>query len=160
MSAPLLKPVNNELVAVAWAQSIPGIPAGRVATTLPPLEKWVDTGFVTVSAVVGGTPHPDAPLYRPVIQFGFWSARGGSSTTPPWGVAFTLSEWVKRACEVDSPHRSKVLTIPLDFEQALVRDATALTENRRHPVPSAESYAHVIMDVQLEWTIYRPEEYV
>lgn len=158
MTAPL-KPVNSELVAVAWAKSIAGIPAGKVATTLPPADAWIDTGFVTVEGIVGGTPHPDAPLYRPVVQFGFWAARSGSSITPPWGEAFILSEYVKRATEVDSEHRSKVLEIPFGFEQALVRDATALTENRRHPVPSPESYAHVIMDVQLEWTIYRPEEY-
>lgn len=158
MSAPL-KPVNSELVAVAWAKSVPGIPAGKVATVLPPLDAWQATGFVTVDGVVGGTPHPDVPIYRPVIQFGFWAAGSGSSITPPWGAAFILSEHLKRACEVDSLYRSSVLSIPHGFEQALVRDATALTENRRHPVASPESYAHVIMDVQLEWTIYRPEEY-
>jgi hypothetical protein len=160
MSAPVLKPVNSELVAVAWLQSIPGVPTGKTAMTLPPREAWQATGFVTVDGIVGGTPHPDAPIYRPVIQLGFWAANEGSSITPPWGSAFILSEYVKRATEVDSPHRSKVLTIPHGFEQALVRDVTVLTENRRHPVPSLESYAHVIMDVMLEWTIYRPEEYM
>jgi hypothetical protein len=158
MTAPL-KPVNSELVAVAWVKTVPGIPAGKVATTLPPLESWLGTGFVTIDGIVGGTPHPDAPLYRPVVQLGFWAANSGSSITPPWGAAFILSEYVKRATEVDSPNRSAVLTIPHGFEQALVRDVTVLTENRRHPVASPESYAHVIMDVQLEWTIYRPEEY-
>ena len=52
-----------------------------------------------------------------------------------------------------------VLTIPHGFEQVLVRDVSVMIENRRHPVPSPESYARVIMDVLLEWTIYRPEEY-
>lgn len=159
MSAPVLKPVNSELVAEAWAQSVPGIPAGKVARTLPPVAAWIDTGFVTVEAIVGGTPHPDFPLSRPVVQFGFWAARGGSAVTPPWGVAFILAEYLKRACEVDSPHRSKVLMIPHGFEQAEVQDASSLLEPRRHPVPSAEGYAHVIMDVQLEWTRYNPEDY-
>lgn len=159
MSAPVLKPVNSELVAVAWAKSIPGIPAGKVATTLPPRNAWQSTGFVTVDAIVGGTPHPDVPLYRPVIQLSFWAARTGSSITPPWAEAFILSEYVKRATEVDSLYRSAVLEIPFGFEQALVRDVTVTIENRRHPIPSAESYARVTMDVLLEWTIYRPEEY-
>ena len=159
MSAPVLKPVNSELVAVAWLKTIPGVPAGKVATTLPPVATWQETGFVTLDGIVGGTPHPDAPLYRPVIQLGFWAANAGSSITPPWGSAFILSEYVKRATEVDSPYRSAVLSIPNGFEQALVRDVTVMIENRRHPVPSPESYAHVTMDVMLEWTIYRPEEY-
>lgn len=160
MSGPApIKPANSELAAVAWVQSIPGIPAGKVATSLPPRDAWQATGFVTVDGVVGGTPHPDAPLYRPVVQLSFWAANTGSSITPPWGSAFILSEYVKRATEVDSPHRSVVLTIPHGFEQVLVRDVSVMIENRRHPVPSPESYARVIMDVLLEWTIYRPEEY-
>jgi hypothetical protein len=153
------KPVNSELVAVAWVKSVPGVPADKVAGTLPPRDAWQDTGFVTIDAIVGGTPHPDIPLYRPVIQLSFWAARADSSMTPPWGAAFILSEYVKRATEVDSPYRSAVLTIPHGFEQALVRDVSVPLENRRHPIPSAESYARVTMDVLLEWTIYRPEEY-
>lgn len=160
MSTPTpLKPVNSELVGVAWVKSIPGIPTGKVATTLPPLDAWQSTGFVTLDAIVGGTPHPDAPLYRPVIQFSFWAANSGSSITPPWGSAFILSEYVKRATEVDSPYRSAVLDIPYGFEKALVRDVSVTIENRRHPIPSPESYARVTMDVLLEWTIYRDEEY-
>ena len=159
MSAPAeLKPVNSELVAVAWAQGISGIPAGKVARTLPPEAQWADTGFV-VATIVGGSPNQNAPLSAPVIQFDCWAARGESATTPPWGVAFILAERIKRACEVDSPNRSAVLTIPHGFEQALVQDASAITEPRRHPVPSPAGYAHVIQDVQLMWTRYNPEEY-
>lgn len=159
MSAPVLKPVNTELVAEAWAQSVAGIPAGKVARTLPALSAWAGTGFVTVEAIVGGTPHPDFPLSRPVVQFGCWAANGGSAVTPPWGAAFILAELLKRACEVDSPHRSAVLVIPHGFEMAEVRDASCMIEPRRHPVPSPEGYAHVIQDIQLEWTRYNPEDY-
>jgi hypothetical protein len=155
MTAP--KPANNELVAVAWAQAVTGIPAGKVARTLPKAEAWVDTGFVQAEAIVGGFPHPEFPLYRPVVQFGCWAQRGGSATTPPWGVAFILAERLKRACEVDNPDRSKLLVLPDGFEQVIVQDASVMIEPRRHPVPSPESYAHVIFDIQIEWTIHTPE---
>lgn len=159
MSAPVLKPVNSELVAVAWAQSVTGIPANRVARTLGrDHETWVSTGFV-VATIVGGSPWQTTPVSAPVIQFECWACNSESVSTPPWGLAFILAETLKRACEVDSPDRSKVLTIPHGFEQALVRDASTLTEPRRSPVPSPEGFARVIMDVQIEWTRYNPEEY-
>jgi hypothetical protein len=159
MSAPILKPVNSELVAVAWAQSVPGIPANRVARTLGrEHESWAETGFV-VATIVGGSPWQTTPVSAPVIQFECWACNSESVSTPPWGIAFILAETLKRACEVDSADRSKVLTIPHGFEQALVRDASALTEPRRSPVPSPEGFARVIMDVQIEWTRYNPEEY-
>lgn len=158
MSAPVLpKPANNELVAAAWAASIAGIPAGKVATTLPPLAVWVETGFIQVEAVVGGNPHPEFPLYRPVVQFGCWAARPGSATTPPWGVAAILGELLKRACGVDSPDRSKLLVLPHGFEQVIVQDASVISEPRRDRIPSPESYAHVLVDIQIQWTIHTPE---
>ena len=154
-----LKPVNSELVAVAWAQSVTGIPANRVARTLGrEHESWAATGFV-VATIVGGAPWQTTPVSVPVVQFECWACNAGSVSTPPWGIAFTLAEYLKRACEVDNADRSKIVTVPNGFEQALVRDASTLTEPRRSPVPSPEGFARVIMDVQLEWTRYNPEEH-
>lgn len=159
MSAPVLpKPANDEIVAVAWAQSITGIPAGKVARTLPRRDSWSATGFVQVEAIVGGTPHPEFPLYRPVLQYGCWAAPEQiSSTKPPWGEAFILAELLKRACESDSPHRSKLLVLPHGFEQVIVQDASVIFGTRRDRIPSPESYAHVLIDIQVQWTIHTPE---
>jgi hypothetical protein len=158
MSAPVLpKPANDELVAVAWAQSVAGIPAGKVARTLPKRESWAGTGFVQIEAIVGGAPHRDFPLYQPVVQFGCWAARPNSDTRPPWGEAFILAERLKRACEPDNQDRSKLLVLPNGFEQVIVQDASVIFGTRRDRLPSPESYAHVLIDIQILWTIHTPE---
>jgi hypothetical protein len=151
VSAPL-EPVNSELVAVAWAQALPGVSPNTVATVLPDLAKWAATGFITVDNVVGGTPHPDIPERRPVIQYSCWAAREGSGTRPPWGRAFILAERLVRCTEADSAYRSLVVAPHPAFEQATVHDATALVETRRFPVPDLAGFARVTVDIQLIWT--------
>lgn len=152
MSGPLIY-VNSELVAVAWVQSLPGMPANRVATELPDLEVWASTGFVTVDTIAGGNPDVDNPvLRRPVVQFSCWAARPESSRRPPWGVAFALAELLVRCTEPDSEHYAKVVTVREPFEQATLRDATAISEPRRFPSPDPASHARVTLDVQLTWT--------
>lgn len=149
MTAPAVF-VNSELVAVAWALSLPGMPAGKVSMTLPAAAEWTD--YVTVDAIVGGTPDPNAPIRRPVVQYSCWVRNPNSDTHPPWGRAFALAELLVRCTETDSAHRAKVLTIQSPFEQATLHDATALMEPGRFPVPDPASYARVRLDVQLTWT--------
>jgi hypothetical protein len=149
MSAPR-EPVNSELVAVAWALSVPGVPAGKVSMGLPAAAEW--TTYITVDGIVGGNPHPDAPIRQPVVQYSCWARNPGSDTHPPWGSAFVLAERLVRCTESDSEHRAKVLTIRDPFEQATLRDATAITEPARFPIPDPASYARVRVDIQLIWT--------
>lgn len=153
MSAPVgTKRPNSELACVTWLLSLPGVSAGKVATVLPPTALWVDTGFVEVVGVVGGTQLPDAPLRRPVVQVDCWAANPNSDTNPPWGVAFQLAEAVVEATQVDSPHRSKVVELPHGFAPVEVRDVSMLTEPRRFRVPDPAGFARVTMDLQFEWT--------
>lgn len=150
MSAPLER-VNSELVAAAWAQSLPGVPARSVSMTLPRAVDW--TSYITVDAIVGGSPNRSVPELRsPVVQYSCWARNPGSDTHAPWGVAFSLAELIVRCTEPDSAHRAKVLAIRAPFEQATLRDASALIEPARFPNPDPASYARVRLDVQLIWT--------
>lgn len=152
MSAPLVA-VNSELVAVAWALSLPGMPVGGVATELPELAAWASSGFVTIDTIAGGSPDVDTGvLRRPVVQYSCWAARPESSRRPPWGRAFELAELLVRCCEASSEHYAKVVTIRAPFEQATVRDARAFSEPRRFPSPDPAGHARVTLDVQLTWT--------
>lgn len=154
MSAPVgTKRPNSELAAVTWALSLPDVPTGKVATVLPPIESWIDTGFVRVVGVVGGSQLPDAPLRRPVVQLDCWAANPKSDTHPPWGAAFLLAEALVSATQVDSPHRSKVIELPHGFAPVEVRDVTAITEPRRLRTPDPTGgYACVTLDLLFQWT--------
>jgi hypothetical protein len=143
--------LNSELVTKAWLLSLPGMPAGKVATSLPAVEDWATTGFVRVTAVVGGDHHPSLPVRRPVVQLDFFAARLGSKVYPPWGQAFDLAELVVAAQEVDSPDRAKDVTLP-EHDTATVQDVSLMTEPRRGPIPDPASYARVTMDIQIQWT--------
>ncbi len=143
--------LNTELVTKAWLLSLPGIPAGKVATLLPALDQWAETGFVRVTTGVGGDHHPDLPVRRPVVQLDFFAARLGSKVHPPWGQAFDLAELVVAAQETDSADRCKTVTLP-DHDTATVLDVSVMTEPRRGPIPDPASYARVTMDVQIQWT--------
>lgn len=152
MSAPL-EPVNSELVAVAWVLSLPGIEPGQVAMTIPARDRWPSNRFITVDAIVGGSPDRSvAELRGPVVQYSCWALNPDSDTHPPWGRAFGLAERIVRCTEADSAHHAKVLTIRAPFEQATLRDASVISEPGRFPIPDPASYARVRLDVQLIWT--------
>ena len=159
MSNPLEPVPTDELVAVAWIGSIPGISPQMVATQLPedanadgtPAE-WVTArrGFITVT-VVGGSPAPSLPLSRPVFQVDCWAVVPGSNK-PPWGVANRLAEAVKQATW-DRHTFSRSLTITVNrvqYPPAVVLAARLVTQPRR--VWSDEGdYARYQADLALDW---------
>ncbi len=159
MSFPLQPVPTDELVAVAWIASIPGLDPQMVATQLPedanpdgsPAE-WVarGRGFVTVT-VVGGSPAPELPLSRPVFQVDCWAVMPGSNK-PPWGVANRLAEAVKQAAW-DRRSVSRRLTITVRgvaYPPAVVLDAQVVTQPRRVWSDDAD-YARYQCDLALDW---------
>ncbi len=150
---------NSELVAVQWVLSLPGFPANKCATTLPDVATWqgvgAGDGFVTLR-VVGGSPDPYSPIRYPVLQLDGWAANPNSQGQPLWGKAFDLLEIVKAATECDSPDRAKVLNLPGQYDDAEVRDTSALTEARRFPIPDPTGWARTTMDMAMVWTSVHP----
>lgn len=136
-----------ELVAVAWLQAVDGIPAGKVATTLPADTAQFSDGFLTVIGS-GGSPQPDTGMRRPVIQVDCWVGTIGSSK-PRWGRANDLAELVMAECFDDM--RNHVVTLPAQYDGALVRQAYPLTEPRRVN-GDPNRHARFTFDMQFAWT--------
>ena len=88
---------STELVAAAWLATLPGITSAMVASTLPKDHAtWEATGFYVVTPA-GGTPHPDIPIRRPLVQVDHYATKVGSQR-PPHAKASTGLEDVINAC--------------------------------------------------------------
>jgi len=142
----------TDLVAQAWIRSIPGLVADGVAGQLPKDETtWAANGFVVVPATVGGTPHPNIPIRRPVCQVECWGTVPGSDKLP-WAIPGQLAEQI-RAGTYDRTTYGRRLDIKVgnvEYPAAFVRAATCLTEPRKI-WSDAGDYAGFTLDLLLIW---------
>ena len=144
---------NDELVSAAWLGSVPGLSPSMCATQLPADESvWADNGFVTV-AVVGGTPHPDLPLSRPVIQVDCWAV-SPSSSKPPWFKANAIATVIRYACwsRTNVPRLLTITANGVSYPTAAVRSAVMVTQPRRIWGDGGD-YARYSADISLVWTM-------
>lgn len=144
---------GDELVASAWLASVPGLSPAMVATQLPADESaWSANGFVTV-AVVGGTPHPNLPLSRPVIQCDCWAV-SPSSSRPPWFKANAIATAIKYACwqRTAIPRLLMITANGVSYPSAAVRDAVMVTQPRRVYGDPANA-ARYTCDIALVWAV-------
>ncbi|GAA4082710.1 hypothetical protein [Actinomadura miaoliensis] len=144
-----MKAPTNEVVAVAWIKTLPGIPANRVGTTLPDSAAWADTGFVQIG-LVSGQPDIYVPQRQPVLQIDCWAVNPDSQK-PPWGKANALADIIVAACQ---PHRQRAsfgrITTPPQFADARVQTGHALSEPRRI-TPEDGRMADYQFELQLYW---------
>lgn len=157
MSTPLPLEANDELVAIAWIASIPGLSPAMVDTQLPPdvnssgsVASWVSTGFVTV-AVSGGSPDPQLPVNQPVIQVDCWATVPGSNK-PPWWKARALASAIQRATW-DRYRIPRPLTLTangITYPSAVVRSAHTVVSFRRIYDDQGD-YARYQGDLALTW---------
>jgi hypothetical protein len=144
---------TNDLVAVAWLRTLPGLSADGVATQLPADEtKWAANGFVVVPAHVGGSPHSNMALRRPVVQVDCWGTVPGSDKLP-WGIPSQLAEQI-RAGTYDRTTFGRLLEITaggVSYPYARVKSARMMTEPRR-VWSDAGDYAGFSFDLALQWT--------
>ncbi len=143
---------ETDLVAVAWIASVPGLVADGVATSLPSDEtKWAANGFVVVPMAVGGTPHSNMALRRPVVQVECWGTVPGSDKLP-WGIPSQLAEQI-RAGTYDRTTFGRLLTITagsVSYPIARVLSARMMTEPRRIWHDTGD-YAGKSFDLALQW---------
>jgi hypothetical protein len=140
---------NTELVAVAFLASLPGVPTGAVATTLPADgSSWAAEGFVQVTTI-GGSSSAYVPLRVPAVQVDVW-ANTPTSQKPPWGKANNLAEAISAGVySLDATHVE--LTLPGDYPGAMVHAAFFASEWRRVP-DDAANYARFTADMIISWT--------
>ena len=144
---------ETDLVAVFWLRSIIGLAADVVATQLPSDEtKWAANGAVTVPMVVGGTPHSNMALRRPVVQVEAWGTVPGSDKLP-WGIPSQLCEQI-RAGTYDRVNFGRILWVtagPVSYPPVRVKSAKMLTEPRRVWSDTGD-FAGKQFDLALQWT--------
>lgn len=159
---------TNELVACGFLiGAVPGFTTAMVGTTLPQdVTKWYQTGFVQVSAVVGGTPDAYVPLNRPVVSVKCWGVNVKQSQNtagqtqlsigekPPWQITAQLPERIRGALRANTGASATVRTItmpPNGFAHATVHSAYMLTEPKR-ALGDLGSYACFQFELFLRWT--------
>lgn len=137
---------TDELVAVEFLTRIVG---DIVGTTLPgDVTKWLKTGFVQVGGV-GGSPHIDYALMRPVISVDTWAA-AANSTRPPWGKANALAMAIVTAT-YDPANVELTLALQRELGSVRVKTVYPLSQPRRVPDDPA-GYARYTFDLQMSWT--------
>lgn len=157
MSTPLPLEANDELVAVAWLATVPGLSTGMVGTQLPPdvnangtPAPWIQTGFVTVT-VVGGAPNDLLPVSQPVIQVDCWATVPGSNK-PPWWKAHAIAAAIRRATwdRYRIPRALAPTAGGLAYPTAVVQSAYITTSFRRVYGDDGD-YARLQGDLALTW---------
>jgi len=151
-SSPAQIHATNDLVAVQWLRTLPTLVADVIATQLPSDEtKWAANGAVVVPAHVGGTPHRNMALRRPVMQVETWGTVPGSDKLP-WGIPNQLCEQI-RAGTYDRTSFGRALFITagsVQYPLARVKSARFLTEPRRI-WSDAGDYAGYLFNLELQW---------
>lgn len=142
---------SNTQVAVAWLRQVLGLPA---AATLPAVEGWFDTGFVTVPAIAGGNPNPYVPERKPIMQIDTWAANRATSTAGSVSRKIPLSkanQLADRILLATYEHQAGTLiTLPPGFKDVWIMEVYPVSEVRRIPEPKS-SYAHFSVDIALMW---------
>jgi hypothetical protein len=152
MSAPTGLYPSTEQVAVAWAKAVgaddANIDPTKVATSLPADPSvWSTTGFVTVTAVGGGSD-VHVPLYESAVTFDCW-ANTPNSSRAPWGQAAALASALLRAC-----YRHDPMTVDPGeaFHSARLLSVYPAQMPRRIP-SDASNFARVALDLVIAWTV-------
>lgn len=149
-SGSLMHPSSTQ-VAVAWLRQIVNLPA---AATLPGVEGWFETGFVTVPATAGGNPNWYVPERQPVMQIDTWGANRAAagaksvSRLPPLSRANQLADAVVLATYQHVP--GTLLTLPNGFKDVWLETVYPVSEIRRIPEPDT-SFAHFSVDIAMVW---------
>lgn len=135
----------------AWLGSIPGLP--NAAADLPSDQaSWAADGFVTFLAI-GGRPHTDQAIRRPVFQVDTWAV-SPTSGKPPWGKANQLAELIVAATYAPSAPAWGIRGVDpgSSYQQARVMAAEVVSEPRRMRFDEG-TYARFSLDLQLTWAV-------
>jgi len=146
-----LKHANASVVARAWLEQLADVPrdgSGRaqVAMTLPALEKWADTGFITVGPIFPGTPERYVPLQHPIVQVDCWAAWKNSKK--PNYQANELAEVVREAAESLMWAAAPVLEMPPDVRPVWLSTVDVIRGVTWVPDPN---YTHYSLDLHIGW---------
>jgi hypothetical protein len=155
---------TSELVAAAWISQMTGIPPDAIATQAPQDTKnWANFGdliggptdivqFITVRTM-GGSPHRNTPLARPIVEVTCFATKPNSNK-PPWFAANQTLELIRLATyERRLYHFGQALVVTtggVEYNTANVLDAVCHTEPRRL-YSDVRNYAIYQVDIGFTW---------
>lgn len=144
---------TNELAAITWLRTVPGVPSTKVSTRLPDDNSLIaPSGFVTV-LTVGGDSDIYVPRRSPVIEVKTWAYKGPGQKEAPWWLANQIAESIREAC-LDHKSFGGILTTRSGYDNVCVPSAYLLNEPRKMESDDGE-FAIYVFDLQLHWT-WRP----
>lgn len=142
---------TNELVAISWLRTIPGIPSDKVSTNLPSGDNetaLVSGGFVTV-LTIGGSVDPHLPRRDPVLQVDCWALEPDARRKPPFRRANQLAEIIQEACY--EPSNFGFVETKTGYDNVGVQSAYLITVPRKVDPVDPARYARYTFDIQLHW---------
>lgn len=145
---------TNELAAITWLRTLPGVPSTKVSTRLPEDNSLISaSGFVTVMTL-GGSSDIYNPHRAPVLEIKTWAHRGPGQKEAPWWQANQIAEAIYEAC-LDHRSFGGVLATRSGYDNVCVPSAYLLSEPRKLESDDGE-FAVYVFELQLHWT-RRPE---
>lgn len=141
---------TNELAAISWLRTLPGIPSTKVSTRLPGDNSVIAaSGFVTV-LTIGGSSDIYVPRRSPVLEVKTWAGPAAGEKEPPWWQANQLAESIREAC-LDHDAFGGVITTRSGYDNVCVPSAFLISEPRKLEHDDGR-FAIYTMDLQLHWT--------
>lgn len=145
---------TGELVAKAYAKyalAAAGLGTVPVATSLPDVAAWAETGAVQIDGIVG-TTYRENNLRDMVASYSGWAARLDSDK-PPYGQANELMEVIRESAFWDWPSAVELSLEPAGvYSDVVIHAVHPVTEPRRIP-DQDQSRAHYTMDFRVVWAV-------
>jgi hypothetical protein len=145
---------TNELAAISWLRTVPGVPETKVSTRLPGDNSLIaPSGFVTVLALTGSSSIY-LPVRSPVLEVKTWAFRDEGQKEPPWWMANQLAECIREAC-LDHNSFGGVIETRSGYDNVCVPSAYLVSEPRKLESDDGR-FAAYVFELQMHWT-RRPE---
>lgn len=146
---------TNDLAAISWIKSVPGIPANKVSSRLPGnIDDIGPDGFVTIRTL-SGSSNIYLPVRSPSIEVRTWAVTQPGQKEPKWWLANQLAECIREAC-LDHNAFGGEITTRNGYDNICVPSAYLISEPRKVESDDAR-FAIFVFDLQMHWT-RRPVE--
>lgn len=146
---------TNDLAAISWLKTVPGVPTNKVATRLPGnLNDIGPDGFVTVTTFSGNSDIY-VPRRSPVIEIKTWARTQSGQKEPQWWVANQIAESIRERCW-DHNSFGGVIETRSGYDNVCVPSAYLISEPRKTESDDGR-FAIYVFEMQFHWT-RRPVE--
>lgn len=141
---------TNELAAISWLRTVPGVPENKVSSRLPGnYDDIGNEGFVTVLTLTGSSDMY-VPRRSPVIEVKTWAYTQPGQKEPQWWIANQLAESIRERC-LDHNSFGGVIETRSGYDNICVPSAYMVSEPRKMESDDGR-FAAYVFELQLYWT--------